>query len=175
MKTLIILFMLMMAGCSSFLPRSDNSLLTEQIKTLTIERDELKSNKIVGLDSQLKYLITGSIIGMGLFAGLIFFGQIKGGTFGLIGSATIFILSLTAGIHSAALSWLGLALIVFAIGLVVYRIIMDQRSIQELIQSTQKVKDNISEDDKKKIFGDKGLIRDIQSDRTTKIVKKITK
>ena len=139
----------------------------EAVKEKEKLEDDIKSN----ITKMLKLIIGGSIIGIGVCGALAAFGSFKGGITGASGCAITLVLAIVVGQHIALIAWVGVIVLFFCIGLIIYHIYIDRKAIKEVVTSTEKIKEEIPNDLKDKLFGTKGEIRPLQSPSTEIIVK----
>ena len=158
---------------------NDNSkrLLEEKNKAIR-EKNKLKEDIKSGLNKLLKVVIVGSIIGIGVFVGLAAFGNIKGGLFGGTACIITLVLAIAVGKYIALIALIGCGVIIFALGLIGFHIYNERKTIKEIVETTEKVKEEITPEEKVKLFGVNkvdGVVKGIQNKNTEKIVKKYRK
>ncbi|KKM71638.1 hypothetical protein LCGC14_1428580 [marine sediment metagenome] len=155
---------------------TDNSKILKKERDEAIkERDKLQDDLKSGMAKLLRFIIGGCIIGIGIFGALAAFGNIKGGIFGAAGCGITLVLAIVVGQHVVLIGWIGLAIVLFGIGLAAYHIYTQRRALHEVILTTEEVKKDLPVETKNKIFGinpDLGIAGRLQSALTKTIVQK---
>jgi len=155
---------------------TDNSkILKKERDKYMKERDKLQEDLKSGMAKLLRFIIGGCIIGIGIFGALAAFGNIKGGIFGAAGCGITLVLAIVVGQHVVLIGWIGLAIVLFGIGLAAYHIYTQKRALHEVILTTEEVKKDLPLETKNKIFGinpDLGIAGRLQSSITKTIVQK---
>ena len=161
---LLILLLILLCSCSLGLEKPD--LQQELHECITIV-EELEAGQIVGLNNDLRYIISGSIIAAGCFIVLTFVSP-KLGIMGLVGSGSTLGLAIMTGLHSGLIGWLLLALFTFGVLSVAYHIWTERRAIVEVIGTAEILKNTGYTEAKEDINA-------LQTKRTKKIVGEIRK
>ena len=155
---------------------TDNSKILKKERDEAIkERDKLQEDLKSGMAKLLRFIIGGCIIGIGIFGALAAFGNIKGGMFGAAGCGITLVLAIVVGQHVVLIGWIGLAIVLFGIGLGAYHIYNERKALKEVILTTEEVKKELPQASKDKIFGidpDLGIAGRLQSATTKTIVQK---
>lgn len=170
---ILLLLSLFIGGCNTQLQQNEKQLVTK-LAQCQEEKAELEQGTIIGLNTQIKYLISGSILAIGCFVVLSFVSP-KLGILGCSGAGSVLGLSLMTGLHSHLLGWLFLGLFLFGGASVVYHIWNDRKALSELVLTGEKLKAGTSIAFRADVIGAKGGVSPLQSERTSKIVGKIKK
>lgn len=116
-----------------------------------------------------RWLILICLIGIGI-SGALFLAGNKLGIAGAAGSIITLIAAITVNQHLGLISWIGLAIIVAIVGLLIWQICVNRKALSEIIQSVDTAKNDLTDDVKNALFGKGGIFKLIQSPSTEKIV-----
>ena len=147
-------------------------------KDLIILKEE-RNKALEDAKSQTKrtfqYMIMLCVVAFGAAIALIIMGNVKFGIPAAIASVVTLLLLIVISQHLVLIGWIGMG-IIGLIGLVlIYETFIQKKVQKELVESTEIAKVNMSDEERKKVFGEgkeKGLLGKFQSENTSKMVKK---
>ena len=149
-------------------------------KQIEKDRNELKEKLRIAEESaeaenrkMLQRIIFLSILGFGGSVALMLLGNAKIGTVGIGCSLSTLVLSIVINQHIILISWIGMGLILLIGIYLIYQAFIQGKIKKELIQTTELVKDNLTEEKKEEIFGKKSEVKRVQSLNTENEVKRI--
>ena len=138
-------------------------------------RDEAIADRDSAARKMLTWLIVLSVVGIGVSGALIFFGSPKMGIMGIAISAGVLVVAITVTKYFDYIAWGGLGLIVIIAGFAIYHLFIQKQVIFETVRTGEVMKNRLSKDHKKHIFGDgaePGVAHSLQSGSTMKLVDK---
>jgi hypothetical protein len=155
--------------------------MEEAFKASISAKDEIDKKLQEALDREkgvIRYIIYCSValcmIGFAVGAGLIYFGNPKLGSGILVISLSTLIISITLDQFWSYIPWVGLGIICVSIGIIVWKLMIKDKAIDEVVATTEVVKEALAPETRKELFGselDKGKIHNLQSKSTEEMVK----
>ena len=145
-----------------------------KIADLEKEKEELLDKINSKTEIMLKWLILICIIGVGISAALVIYGNKMGVVTGIASIATL-ITAIVVDKLFIYMAWGGLGLILIIVGIVIWHALSDKKSFREIIETVEMAKERLTPQDKNHLFGTKnikGQIEILQNNNTKNIVKK---
>lgn len=146
----------------------DNKNLKEKLE----KAEEAKNSQ---LHRTLQWLIAGCVVGCGAFIFLFFFTGSKGGLFAAGGCGLVLVIAIFVDMYIAWLAIGGGILLLAMVGWLLYNIYVKNKAFKEVVNTVEVTRDNMTEEDLKKVFGENGqtgIMDSIQSPETMALVKK---
>jgi len=146
----------------------DNEKLKEELK-------EAKEAKNSQLHRTLQWIIAGCVVGCGAFIVLFFFTGSKGGLLAAGGCGLVLVIAIFVDMYIAWLAIGGGVLLLAMVGWLLYNIYVKNKAFNEVVDTVEVTKDNMTDEDVKKVFGEDGqtgIMDSIQSPETIALVKK---
>jgi hypothetical protein len=147
-----------------------NAALEESKKKL-LEESSLKTKEA------MFWLTISCVIGIGISVALILYGS-RIGIFGVVSCVVTLVVAIAIQQFYMYFAIIGVVFLVIIIGALLYNVFVQKRANMEFIKTVEIAKDNMTPNQKMKIFGDvgeSGVVGQIQSKSTQQIVGKTKK
>ncbi|MFW6008450.1 MAG: hypothetical protein ACOCP8_04200 [archaeon] len=157
------------------LEETDNiiSKMTEDIKKYEKEKEEAERKIKSGNLKMFQTIIWFSVVGFGVSVALFFLSSPKIGTAGIIATISTIVLSIGLSQYYLYIAIAGLVITIGIVGYLIFEVLIQNKAIQEIIETTEIAKERMPKKDKERVFGNKeksGITEKIQNKNTKKIV-----
>lgn len=155
-----------------------NKALTTLVKNNEKLKEELKKAKEAKnsqLHRTLQWIIAGCVVGCGAFIVLFFLTGSKGGLLAAGGCGLVLVIAIFVDMYIAWLAIAGGIILLAMVGVLLYNIYVKNKAFKEVVNTVEVTRDNMTEEDLKKVFGENGqtgIMDSIQSPETMALVKK---
>lgn len=150
-------------------------ILAKERDDAVISRNKAEADRDSALHKSIRWLILGSIVGAGALG---IFGLMYGNKLSLTLSATCIVIMSIAIFVETYFLYLAIGggvILLGLVGVLIYNIIIQKRAFSEVVNTVEIAKDNLSEENRNKLFGGKnetGIMDSIQRKSTMEEVKK---
>jgi len=148
-------------------------MMSEELQTYKKEKiaaeKKLKSEKL----KMFQTIIWFSVIGFGISVVLFFLSSPRIGTAGIIATVSTIVLSIGLSQYYFYVAIAGLIITIGIVGYLIFKVFIQNKAFQEVIETTELTKKYMDKDKKEKVFGNKekiGITEKIQSKNTKKLV-----
>ena len=137
------------------------------------QRDEALEREKDATAKMLRWLIVICVIGVGLSVPLAMFGSPLAGMGLGASSIAILVVAITVNVYLDYIAIVGLVLIGLAAAMLIYKMLIKDKAIREVVQTVEAAKQSLPAEERKRIFGDgavPGLAFQMQSSSTEQVV-----